>query len=202
VRDFWIRVHGELHDKAVTTRLCDAARIKEHEAIGVLVTFWSGVAKDAKNGHIATYPDTQLEKWAKWRRRKGVFAAWVRAEHMDADGRVPEWDEYQGLLEIQREKDRKRKAEERRRKSSGRPSDIPRTSKPTEDGDVDVDVDVDETLPPPAASGAVLRVQEFLEKAGQRERWLRTRGGSVGSDTPVARPHIPPTSRLGAPSTS
>jgi hypothetical protein len=172
VRDFWIRVHSDLFDKPVTTRLCDAVRIKEHEAIGVLVTFWSGVAKDAKNGHIANYPDRQLEKWAKWRRKPGAFAAWVRTEHQDADGRVPEWNDYQGLLEIQREKDRKRKAEERRRKSEGHPKDVTRTSEPTEDGDVDVDV-TGTIPPPPAAEASALRVQEFLAASGQPDKWLR-----------------------------
>jgi hypothetical protein len=90
----------------VVDRLCTATQVHEHEAIGVLVTFWSGVAEHATNGQIAAASDAQLEKWAKWRRKRGAFAAWVRAEHQDAHGRVPEWDDYAGELEYQRARNR------------------------------------------------------------------------------------------------
>jgi hypothetical protein len=180
----WIRVHGELDEKPVTTRLMGWAGIGEHEAIGVLVVFWSKVAKHCTNGVIRGYSDAQIEKWAKWRRKRGVFAAWVRAEHMDADGRVPEWDEYAGKLEVIRDKDKRRKANKRRGISNGLPPDSPQTSPGSpdpraEDVDVDVDVDVDETLtvPPPAWAGRA--VIEFLDAAppDQRGRWVRTLDG-------------------------
>lgn len=172
----WIRVHGELVEKPVVTRLMAWASIREHEAIGVLVVFWSRVAKHCTNGFIRDYSDVQLEKWAKWRRKPGVFAAWVRAEHMDPDGRVPEWDEYAGKLEVIREKDKRRKAAKRRGTSSGRPPDIRGNPYPRAE---DVDVDVDETLtvPPPGWAGQA--VAEFLNAApaDQRERWIRTLDG-------------------------
>jgi hypothetical protein len=179
VRDFWIRVDGDLHDRAVTTRLCEWLNIREHEAMGILIVFWSGVVKAATNGFIRDYPDKQLAKFAKLSGKKGQkFAAWIRAQHMDPDGRVPEWDDYQGLLELQRQRDRERKSEERRRKSEGRPKDVTGMSLPTEDGDVDVDVT--RTIPPPTASSSELRVDEFLERSGQRERWLRQFDGWLG----------------------
>lgn len=106
----WIRVHGALIDKPVVTRLMEACHLKAHHAIGVLVTFWSGVAAHATNGYIRDYSDAQLETWARWEGRRGKFAAWVRAEHMDSDGRVPEWDDYAGRLEQRRAQDRERKA--------------------------------------------------------------------------------------------
>lgn len=110
----WIRVHGGLYDKSVVDRLCRAVRINEHEAIGVLVTFWSGVAANAVNGFIGDISDAQLEKWAKWKRKPaGAFAKWVRTQHQDAEGRVPEWDDYAGALELRREKERQRLAEKR-----------------------------------------------------------------------------------------
>jgi hypothetical protein len=119
VRVPWIRVHGGLYDKSVVDRLAVAAGICEHEAIGVLVTFWSGVAANAHNGSIAGASDAQLEKWAKWsmgrRRKVGLFAEWVRREHQDPEGRVPEWDDYAGALELRRAKEAQRLAEKRQR---------------------------------------------------------------------------------------
>lgn len=130
----WIRVHGGLFEKPVVTRLSEAAHISKHEAVGVLVTFWSAVSMNATNGQVACYSDSQLETWAKWSRKRGVFAAWVRAYHVDDDGRVREWDEYQGPLEYRREADRARKAAERvRKKSAGHPRDVRVTSARNED---------------------------------------------------------------------
>lgn len=115
----WIRLHGGLYDKPVVDRLCHATGIREHEAIGVLATFWSGVAAHGSNGEIASASDAQLEKWAKWPahrgQRRGAFSAWVRAEHIDAEGRVPEWDDYAGALELRRAKEAQRLAEKRQR---------------------------------------------------------------------------------------
>jgi hypothetical protein len=119
VRVPWIRVHGGLYDKSVVDRLCRAVGVKEHEAIGVLVTFWSGVSSHGSNGSVSTVSDEQVEKWAKWPahrgQRRGAFAAWVRAEHQDAEGRVPEWDEYAGALELRRAKEAQRQAEKRQK---------------------------------------------------------------------------------------
>lgn len=114
----WIRVHGGLYNRPVVDRLCQATGINEHEAVGVLVTFWSGVAAHATNGRIDNVSNSQLEKWANWStspRRRGLFAAWVREQHQDAEGRVPEWDDYAGALELRREKERVRLSERRQR---------------------------------------------------------------------------------------
>jgi hypothetical protein len=130
VRVPWIRVHGALYDRPVVTRLVEALRVDEHRAVGLLVTFWSGVAAHALNGFVRDYPDAQLEKWARWRGKRGAFAKWVREQHMDADGRVPEWNDYAGKLEVIRDRDRTRKAE-RQRNSSGNPAEGERNSTPT-----------------------------------------------------------------------
>jgi hypothetical protein len=175
MREPWIRVHGGLFDKPVVTRLCEATGIKEHEAIGVLVTFWSGVAKDATNGRIGQYPDAQLEKWAKWRRRKGTFSAWVRTEHMDADGRVPEWDQYAGRLEVIRARDRDRKSAgipaESQRNGGGIPENFQRNSTPTR-GDVDVDVDGTVSSPSAGAEETAGRNMLLESVAPTRRRGL------------------------------
>lgn len=103
----WIRVHARLYDKNVVDRLCPALKVREHEAMGILVAFWSGVAEHAPNGHIAAATDAQLAKWARLIGKRGQrFAQWVRSEHMEPDGRVPEWEDYAGELEYQRERNR------------------------------------------------------------------------------------------------
>lgn len=134
----WIRVHGDLIDRPVVTRLAHATGISDHEAVGVLVTFWSGVSKHVANGLVSNQPDDQLEKWAKWnllrRKKRGAFAKWVREQHLDADGRVREWDEYAGKLEVIRERDRLRKStgnpKEFQRNGEGIPPESLRNSTP------------------------------------------------------------------------
>ena len=104
----WIRVHANLHGKPIVWRAVDALHVSQHEAIGLLVQFWGGVSQHASNGHVADLPDAQLEAWAGWRGKRGRFAAFIRSTHLDADGRVNEWDEYAGALEHRRSKERDR----------------------------------------------------------------------------------------------
>ena len=130
----WIRVHGALIDKPVVTRLAEAVKVSRLEAAGLLVTFWGAVSQHCANGQVAHYSDAQIEAWAHWTRRRGAFAKWLRDHHLDDDGRVREWDEYAGKLEVIRERDRQRKAAkcpaERDRNSSGKPSELLDVSTP------------------------------------------------------------------------
>lgn len=111
--DPWIRVHAQLVHKPVVARLSVALRVDPFKAMGHLITFWSNVAAHAKNGQAGDVPDMLLEQWAGWTGKRGLFAKWLRDTHLDADGRVNEWDEYAGALEIRREKERVRLAEKR-----------------------------------------------------------------------------------------
>jgi hypothetical protein len=108
IREPWIRVHANLMDKPVVYRLAQALRLDPVKAGGHLVAFWGKVAQHAQNGHVASLPDVQLEEWAKWNGKRGAFATWLRGAHLDNDGRVREWDEYAGALELRREKERTR----------------------------------------------------------------------------------------------
>lgn len=108
IRDPWIRVHAHLVEKPVVCRMAQALKIDPFKATGHLVTFWGSVAQHGKNGSIKDLPDSLLERWAGWTGRRGAFAAWVRAEHTDDEGRINEWDIYQGTLEQRREKERER----------------------------------------------------------------------------------------------
>lgn len=116
----WIRVHANLAGRPIVWRAVEVLSVSSHEAIGLLVQFWGSVSQHGNNGLIETVPDAQVEAWAGWTRKRGKFAAFIRAYHLDDEGRVNEWDDYAGKLEDRKEKDRNRK-----RKSRGSHADSP-----------------------------------------------------------------------------
>lgn len=134
----WIRVHALLRSKSVTFRAMEALGLKRPAAIGHLVMFWSGVSMCATNGQVGDCTDAQIEEWACWEGKRGEFANFIRLNHLDADGRVREWDDYAGILEHRRERDRERQRDRRERlradarvTSNGHPRDVTATSVPT-----------------------------------------------------------------------
>lgn len=126
MKEPWIRVHANIANRPVVARMAEALRIDPYRAVGHLVTFWGAVSGHASNGSIVDVPDALLERWAGWAGKRGAFAAWVRDSHMDEDGRVNEWDSYQGKLEVKREQERQRVREFREKKRYGTP-DVTRT---------------------------------------------------------------------------
>lgn len=122
----WIRVVSHLSRRKVAQKLAPLCRGDRQKAAGVLVDFWSGVSEFAQNGFVHDVDDDTIEDWANWKGRRGLFAQWVREQHMDEEGRVPHWDEYQGALETRKEKDRQRKQRQRvRGTSDGSHADSP-----------------------------------------------------------------------------
>lgn len=111
----WIRVHANLHSKPVVFRAMTALGVLRAEAVGLLVSFWGQASQHAPNGQVGDYPDAQLEAWAGWERKRGRFAEFIRSVHLDAEGRVNEWDEYAGALEEQRRQARERMRTVRKR---------------------------------------------------------------------------------------
>lgn len=110
----WIRLHAQLSKKPVALRLADAlCKGDVHRAVGLLAIFWGNVSLHAVDGRVADRSDAEIEGWAEWKGKRGAFAAWLRQHHLDAEGRVREWDEYAGALEIRRAKERQRLAEKR-----------------------------------------------------------------------------------------
>lgn len=119
--DAWIRVRAHLSKTRVAKKLaplCKRVHSETQLASGVLQDFWSGASQFSKDGFIRDEDDQTLEDWANWKGKPGIFAAWVREKHMDADGRINDWDEYMGVLETKRAKDRERKRIEREKKKT------------------------------------------------------------------------------------
>lgn len=104
----WIRVHAGLIDKPIIDRACTALGVSEHEAIGLLVTFWGAVSENVVGGHVGGLSDRQLERWARWTGDSGRFAKFIRECHLDEEGRINEWLDYAGALETRRAKERER----------------------------------------------------------------------------------------------
>jgi hypothetical protein len=175
----WIRVHANLHAKPVVSRAIEALGVKAPEAIGLLVTFWGAVSQHAPNGDVSGASDVTLERWAGWTRKAGRFAAFIREQHT-INGRVREWDEYHGVLEAKREKERERKRLERERKeiaradghadvtrtNAGSPPDVTRTVQPTR-AVRDEDETVRDELQPSSSSAR----EELLNAVPHRASW-------------------------------
>lgn len=119
--DFWIRVHANLAQKPVTFRAAEALGVKRSAAIGHLVMFWGAVSQHCEDGHVAQYPDAQLESWAGWEGARGRFAKFIREQHLDESGVVREWDEYGGQLRKSRERNRAKVARWRQQQESRNP---------------------------------------------------------------------------------
>jgi hypothetical protein len=89
---------------------------------------WGKVSVYCTDGDISEVSDQELERWAQWTGEPGAFAEFVRARHV-TDGRINDWDEFQGALEERRAKERERKRRERAAAKSetyaGRTQDSP-----------------------------------------------------------------------------
>lgn len=140
----WIRVHAGLIDKPVIGRAVATLGISDHTAVGLLVTFWGSVSRNVAGGDLSKTTDADLEKWARWKGKRGRFAAFIRTQHLDHDQRVNEWDEYAGALEVRRQKERDRQQHHR-----DRTRDVRVTSR---DAERDRTRDVTEVLQPARAN--------------------------------------------------
>jgi hypothetical protein len=105
MKALWIRVDANLGNKPFVLSTADALGVSVSEAIGLLVQLWGNVAYHARRADLSKVSDSAIENWADWRRKKGKFAAHIRAHHLDAEGRIRAWEDYAGHLEDRREKD-------------------------------------------------------------------------------------------------
>jgi hypothetical protein len=132
----WFRMHANIGDKPVAWRLAACTKISLPKAVGHLALFWGKVSQHAPGGEVGSLLDSQIEAWAAWDGPPGDFANWLKADHL-TNGVVNEYEEYSGVLDVTREKNRKRKQEQR---------DKERTSRGRH---ADVTLDVPPSVPPP-----------------------------------------------------
>lgn len=108
-----IYVAANIGDRAVVARCMQALGLSQARAVGYLVMFWGAAALNTTDGMVGHLTDVQIERWAGWDGKRGRFAAWLRAEHLDDDGRPNDWSEYAGKLATSREKARDKKRKQR-----------------------------------------------------------------------------------------
>lgn len=118
----WYRMHANLGDTKVLWRAVTFLGTSPGTAAGHLALFWGKVSQHCPGGDISQLPDAQLESWAMWDGEPGMFARFIREQHC-TDGKVNDWEEFNGPLEERRRKERERKAAQR---SRGRAQDVPR----------------------------------------------------------------------------
>ena len=137
----WMRVVANIGQRKVTWRAVMSLGLPRAAAVGHLVMLWGGALESETNGYLNDIPDAQIEAWAGWDGEPGRFAQFVRAHHVDADGRINEWDDYAGVLEAQRERERTKKAAQRARNAPAKPARKPSPRTPRDNtGDVPGDV--------------------------------------------------------------
>lgn len=111
---FWIRVNARLADDADVRAFAfmlfpkAPAWLAVRTTCGLLVSLWGRVIDEQEDGDLSDRDDYALEEWAGWGGKRGLFAREFRAR-FTADGKIREWDEYQGTLITRRENDRERK---------------------------------------------------------------------------------------------
>jgi hypothetical protein len=138
----WIRVETQV----ARSRLVDVLRtflgLSKIEAVGAVVCLWCECTNAANGGYIGELSDAWIEDAAGWTGAPGKLAAVIRERHL-SDGRIKDWDEYQGVLETRRATDAARKRAEREaerlRTSNGQPTGRPPDVLPKSGCDVDVD---------------------------------------------------------------
>ena len=100
----WIRLDTDFPDHELIGTLAEALRIDPDRAAMTLVRVWLKLADFQPDGYLDGITDTTLEDWAKWRGKRGVLAAQLRAMCLDHDGKIKGWWRQEKLLKHQIEK--------------------------------------------------------------------------------------------------
>ncbi len=191
----WIRVHANLPARPVVGRLSDALKVRRAEAVGLLVALWGQVAQHGRGGNISGVSDRQLEEWAGWAGKRGVFAAWVRSAHCTDDGVIRDWEEYQGPLEARRAADRERQRLHRERQALNASHAVVTRDKPPNSSERSsrrhAAVTRDTGLQPIGAVTRDITVTSALARANETLR-NETKSSSDACDSADARAAAPP----------
>lgn len=117
----WIRIDVAIRSDPNVAELASRLGVTLAEAVGLCTLTWAAIAEHRPNGALHGIAIPALEKWAGWERRKGkpagVFGRAFR-ELFISDNEASGWESRQGKLVDRAERDRLRKVEERRRKST------------------------------------------------------------------------------------
>lgn len=118
----WFRCHSDLASKRVAHALAKDLRIDFVQAVGHLALLWGWFSRNTDKmpaGSLKAISDEQLEHAAQWKGKALVFASWVRVRHTGKQrkGCINDWDDYNGRLVAERERNARRQADFRRRQA-------------------------------------------------------------------------------------
>jgi hypothetical protein len=165
--DYWIQMdEGLLH-----SRLVDRLRalgLDTDQVIGKLYRLWIATLRLERGGVIGDRSDAWIEEAVLWRGEPGAFAAVIREQHLDQDGRIRDWQAKYGQLELLRGQARDRMRAKRQR---DRERDVTRTEDVTfDERSRDSGGDVQGTpLPSPLSSSSSTETTNGKD-AGQERR--------------------------------
>lgn len=117
--DYYVQMDEGLLTSRLVDRIRDATGLDTDQVLGKLYRLWIATLKLAKDGVIGDRSDAWIEETVAWRGEPGVFAAVIRAHHLDRHGRVRDWADKYGKLEQIRAGVRERVRAHRERERNG-----------------------------------------------------------------------------------
>ena len=111
----WIAVHTGVADSPLVGRAVQDLGITTAEAVGLLVNLWSKLRDADRDGSVTGVNSVTLEQWSAYRPANGKWAAFILANHVDRNGRIKGWDDWQGAEARERQYNRERQRRFRER---------------------------------------------------------------------------------------
>lgn len=116
----WIKVYHDLSDHPKTYALADALKVEQFAAVGIVVCLWTWAIIHAPDGDLERFPDAAIARACHWHKPAAGLAKALQDSGFLDGRRIHEWDEYASalidIMEVQREKARKRVEAYRERK--------------------------------------------------------------------------------------
>ena len=118
----WIQIYSNLPRHPKVTRLADALSLASQAvnpnviAAGLLVSLWTWAAQNAVDGDLSRCTPRAVADACQWKRRPEALVDGLReAGFLDPDGRLHDWEEYEGSFIESENRQREKHAERSRR---------------------------------------------------------------------------------------
>lgn len=92
----WVAMDVNLGRDPAVHRIAAELNVRVAEVVGSVELIFSEMAQHAQDGQLGDVPDSLLETWALWQRRRGALAAAFRREFCDESGLVTSWERLNG----------------------------------------------------------------------------------------------------------
>jgi len=92
----WVAISVHIAGDCVTHQIADRCRVRIPEAAGLLALTFAGMALHAQDGSLAHVTCSQIEQWAHWSGRRGLYGSVFVDLMCDEDNIVTAWEKYNG----------------------------------------------------------------------------------------------------------